>query len=143
MILADVNVLVYSFDSDAPQHRAYAPWLRDILAGGEEFALLDAVLSGFVRIVTHPRIMPRPAPIVRALEFVDVLIGAPVSRWLPASGSLWTTLGNLADGDSAIKGNRVPDAYVAAAAIGHGARLATADRGFARYPRLNWFDPAK
>jgi predicted nucleic acid-binding protein len=36
----------------------------------------------------------------------------------------------------------VPDAYLAALAISHGCRLATADRGFARFPGLDHFDPA-
>lgn len=34
-----------------------------------------------------------------------------------------------------------PDAYLAATALAHGAQPATADRGFARYPRLRHFDP--
>jgi predicted nucleic acid-binding protein len=40
-----------------------------------------------------------------------------------------------------IRGNLVPDAWIAALAISHGARLATADRGFARYEGLDFFDP--
>lgn len=52
MILADVNVLVYAFDSDAPGHGPYRTWLDDTLAGTEDFALVDTVLSGFVRHVS-------------------------------------------------------------------------------------------
>ncbi|MDQ3642021.1 MAG: hypothetical protein M3450_11325 [Actinomycetota bacterium] len=36
----------------------------------------------------------------------------------------------------------MPDAHLAAVAVAHGCRLATADRGFARFPALDWFDPA-
>jgi Predicted nucleic acid-binding protein, contains PIN domain len=92
-------------------------------------------------IDTHPKIMPRPAPTERAVEFVSTLLGAPSARWLPASGALWATFAQLAVGDTGLRGNLVPDAYLASAAIAHGARLATADRGFARYPGLNSFDP--
>jgi predicted nucleic acid-binding protein len=35
-----------------------------------------------------------------------------------------------------------PDAYLASLALTHRCRLATADRGFARFPGLDWFDPA-
>jgi len=42
----------------------------------------------------------------------------------------------------AISGTLVPDAHLAAVALTHGCRLATADRGFARFPGLDWFDPA-
>lgn len=44
--------------------------------------------------------------------------------------------------EAAISGNLVPDAYLAAVALAHGCRVATADRGFARFPGLDWFDPA-
>lgn len=142
MILADINVLVYAFDADATKHDAYASWLERALGGPEDFALLDTVLSGFVRIVTHPKIMPSPAPTAQAVEFVNALIGAPSARWLPASEALWGTFVQLAADDPALKANRVPDAYLASAAIAHGARFATADRGFARFPGLNWFDPS-
>jgi len=143
VILADVNLLVYAFDADAVQHPRYAPWLADALGGPEEFALLDSVLAGFVRIVTHPRILPVPAPTAVAMAFVDAVIHAPATRWLRPSETLWERMRQLAEGDDGIRGNLVPDAYLAAAALTHGARLATADRGFARYPRLNWFDPAR
>jgi len=32
--------------------------------------------------------------------------------------------------------------HLAALALTHGCRIATADRGFARFPGLDWFDPA-
>jgi predicted nucleic acid-binding protein len=37
--------------------------------------------------------------------------------------------------------NIVPDAYLAALAIEHGATLVTRDRGFARFPGLRLLDP--
>ena len=48
----------------------------------------------------------------------------------------------LVDQDGGITGNVVPDAHLAAVALTYGCRLATADRGFARFPGLDWFDPA-
>ncbi|MFR9730200.1 PIN domain-containing protein [Saccharopolyspora sp. MS10] len=38
--------------------------------------------------------------------------------------------------ESAASGDHIPDAYLAAIAIEHGAEWITADRGFARYPGL-------
>lgn len=142
MILPDVNVLVYAFRREAERHDAYAAWLAAMVAGGEEIALHDAALTGFVRIVTNPRIVPTPAPTRLALEFVARLRTARRSRWLPAGSACWTRLGELADRDRGITGNLVPDAHLAAVALAHGCRLATADRGFARFPGLDWFDPA-
>lgn len=141
MILADVNLLVYAFDSDCPENPRYRPWLSGVLDGDEEFALADPVLAGFLRLVTNPKIMPRPAPTGMAMTFVEALLGAEGSRWLPVNRAVWTTLGSWIREDPGIRGNVVPDAYLAALAVTNGARLATADRGFGRFPGLRWYDP--
>lgn len=143
MILTDVNVLVYAFRREASQHDVYAAWLRGAVAGAEEIALHDPVMSGFVRIVTNPRFLADPAPTAAALAFIDRLRGANRARWVPAGNSPWKVLRSWADEDTGIRGNLVPDAHLAATAVAHGCRLATADRGFARYPGLAWFDPAR
>lgn len=143
MILTDVNVLVYAFRREAEQHDAYAAWLGRVVEGADELALHDGVLAGFVRIVTNARFMPDPAPTSTALEFVTRLRGAARARWVPTGHQTWQALGRLVDQDADIRGNLVPDAHLAATAVAHGCRLATADRGFSRYPGLRWFDPAR
>lgn len=142
MILPDVNVLIYAFDADSPQHQVYRAWLHSVLRQGSEFAVTDVVLSGFVRIVTNRRVFPNPAPTASALEFVESILSAPRTRWLGSTLPVWNTFTRLSDGDRGIRGNLVPDAYIAALAIAHGARLATTDRGFSRYPGLRFFNPA-
>ncbi|MBA2554732.1 MAG: PIN domain-containing protein [Geodermatophilaceae bacterium] len=143
MILPDVNVLVYAFRREAPEHELYAAWLSNVVAGSAELALHDVPLAGFVRIVTNPRILSRPAPTEAALSFVERLIAAPRSRWLSSGAVAWEHLADLVRGDSAIRGNLLPDAHLAAVALAHGCRFATADRGFARFPGLDWFDPIR
>lgn len=141
MILPDVNVLVYAFRREAPQHEAYAAWLATLIAGGDSLALHDIPLLGLLRIVTNPRIVATPAPAALALEFVSRLTTARRAYWLPCGPLAWTRIGALASGDRGVAGNLVPDAFLAALALTHGCRLATADRGFARFPGLDWFDP--
>lgn len=55
--------------------------------------------------------------------------------------STWTRFATLLRDDPMGHANRVPDAWLAACAIENGGRLATADRGMARWPGLDWFDP--
>lgn len=141
MILPDVNLLVFAFRADADEHGAASAWLADALAASEGIALHDAVLSGFVRIVTHPRIMHEPAPTSIAADFVTALVAAPTTRWLPQDGAVWRRFAALSTQDAGIRGNLVPDALLASLCLTHGARLATHDRGFARFDGLRWFDP--
>jgi toxin-antitoxin system PIN domain toxin len=142
MILPDVNVLVYAFRREAEEHERYASWLNSVVGGSDELALHDVPLIGMVRIVTNRRIVPTPAPLEVALEFVARLMDARRARWLPSSRAVWTALDGLALQDRHLGGSRVPDAHMAALAIAHGCRLATADRGFARFAALEFFDPA-
>ena len=141
MILPDVNVLIYAFYEHADHHQAYASWLNNARSDGKELLLPDSVLLGFLRIVTSPRIYQDPAPMAAALAFTSALRRGRRARVVEDLGSVWSAFDRLVVNDRQIKGNLVPDAYIAAVAISHKARVATRDRGFSRFPGLNWFDP--
>ncbi|KJQ55717.1 TA system VapC family ribonuclease toxin [Microbacterium sp. SA39] len=141
MIVPDVSILVYAFRADAAEHSTYAPWLNEAVAR-EPIGVSDTILSSFVRIVTHPRITTAPAPIEAAMGFTRILLAAPRTQWLTAGAPAWDRLDALSADDAGIRGNLVPDAYLAALCLANNARLATRDRGFGRFPNLKWFDPA-
>jgi uncharacterized protein len=142
VIIPDVNVLVYAYRRETPQYEGYAEWLAGIVAGADELGLVEAALTGFLRIVTHPRIYADPAPSVEALAFVTALRGGKQARTLAATEATWQHFADIAAADRQVRGGLVPDAWLAAMTRSHGGRLATADRGFARFPGLAWFDPA-
>jgi len=62
MILIDVNVLVYAYREDSPNHPAFRNWLSDLINSGEPFGVAALALSGFLRITTHPKIFNPPSP---------------------------------------------------------------------------------
>jgi uncharacterized protein len=140
MILADVNVLIYAHRADAERHAAYASWLTGVAEGVEPFGLTTATVAGFVRVATNPRIFVEPSTIDLALAFVEALTESPMARWVEADERWWPVFAVVCRGSGA-RGNVVPDAQLAALAIEHGCRLATADRGFGRFPGLTWFHP--
>ena len=143
MILPDVNVLVHAFRRESASHERCAGWLSRVVAGSDELALHDLVLGGVVRIVTNPRIFADPAPTAAAREFLSRVRAARRGRWLSSGPAVWHEFDQLAEGDPGVRGDVVPDAFLAALALAHGARLATADRGFARFPGLDRFDPVR
>lgn len=73
MILPDVNVLIYAHREESPNHEGYRAWLEELLGSGEPYGIADIVLSGFLRIVTHPKIFDPPTPLETALSFVQAL----------------------------------------------------------------------
>ncbi len=141
MILIDINLLVYAYRVEADRHVLAAEWLTATLSGTQDISLIDDVLAGFLRIVTNPKIFVDPAPSQHALGFVEALIASPRARWTSSSQATWRTLRTLVDHDRGLRGNLIPDTVLASTAIAHGMRLATCDRGFARFPDLDWFDP--
>ena len=76
-----------------------------------------------------------------ALEFVRKIRVAHNATPLSANSATWEVLRGWVSGDDRIVGTHVPDALLAAVAASHGARLATNDRGFARYPVSNCLTP--
>lgn len=80
MILPDINVLVYAHREDAVDHARYRQWLEEVIRSGQPYGLSDHVLSGFLRIVTHPRVFTNPSPIQSALDFVREVRNQPNCR---------------------------------------------------------------
>ena len=140
MILLDVNVLVYAFHEASPEHRAYREWLTATIAADEPFGVSELVLSGFVRVATHPRIFDPPVPVADALAFADALRSQPNAVLVAPGPRHWEIFQRLCVAAGA-KGNLVADAYLAALAIESGCEFMTADRDFSRFPGLRWRHP--
>ena len=140
MLLPDVNVLVYAHREDSPDHERYRTWMEAMADGPARFALSDLVLSGFVRVVTHPRVFDRPSTVAEALAFADELRARPQRVTVAPGARHWSIFVDLCERGGA-KGNLVLDAYHAALAIESGSEWITTDRGFARFPGLRWRHP--
>ncbi len=140
MILPDVNVLVYAHREDSERHAEYRSWMESVLEGPAAFGISDLVLSGFLRIVTHPRIFERPTPLPVAIDFVSSVRGRKQCVLVQPGPRHWSIFMSLCE---AIKpaGNLVPDAWLAALAIESGSELITTDRHFSRFPGLRAVHP--
>ena len=108
-----------------------------MLTSSSAFGLSTLALSGFLRIVTHPRVFEPPSPLDEALRFSSFLLEQPHAVILSPGARHWSIFERLCR-DANAKGNLVPDAYFAALAIEHGAEWITMDRDFARFPGLKW-----
>lgn len=98
------------------------------------------MLSGFVRVATHPRVFAPPAPVDQALAFADALRGQPNAVLLAPGPRHWQIFERLCI-ESGARGNLIADAYLAALAIETGSEWLTTDRDFSRFPGLRWRHP--
>jgi toxin-antitoxin system PIN domain toxin len=140
MRCVDVNVLVYAHRPEAPRHAEHRAWLEEARLGSEPLGLLDIVASGFLRVVTHPRIFREPTPLGIALEFLEALRSSPATVPVLPGARHWRIFTDLCRRLDA-RGNKVPDAYLAAAAMEQGATWISSDRAFAGVPGLRWMPP--
>jgi uncharacterized protein len=140
MRLVDVNVLVYAHRQDTVRHLDYAAWLRDLLDDPEPYGMSDLVLSGFLRIVSNPKVFSRPTPMETALDFTRLLRTQPNCVPVEPGQRHWELFTGLCR-SAGVKGNLVPDAYLAALAIESGSEWITTDRDFSRFPGLRWRHP--
>lgn len=140
MILPDVNVLVYAHREDTSRHDEFRAWLEAVLRGPSAYGLSDLVLSGFVRIVTHPRVFERPTPLADALDFVATVRDHEHRVAVRPGPRHWEIFRSLCE-QADVRGNLVPDAWLAALAIESGSEWITTDRDYTRFPGLRTRHP--
>ncbi len=141
MLLPDVNVLIYAHVEDSvPDHAEYAGWLARLAGGPEPFALSILVLSGFIRVVTNPRILGSPSTLDQAFAFVSSLAERPNARIVGPGPDHLAILERLCR-ESGATGKLVADAQHAAVAIEHGCTMVSVDSDFSRFPGLRWRHP--
>jgi toxin-antitoxin system PIN domain toxin len=142
MTLVDANVLIYAYNPAAPQHPSARAWLEQTLAAGAPVRLAWVTVLAFVRIMTHAQVFRLPLTLEEAVAIVDDWLAHPAVAILEPGERHWPILrGFLLGGQAA--GPLATDAFLAALAVEHGARLCTTDRDFARFEGLTLIDPTR
>lgn len=139
-MLIDANILLYAADATAREHARAASWLTDQLNGTTRVGMPWESLSAFLRISTHPRASVAPLHPNAAWRFVDEWLAAP-PVWIPQPTDRHQEILGRMVVEQRISGNLLPDAHLAAIAVGHGLELCSADTDFARFPEVRWRNP--
>ena len=142
MIVPDINLLIYAYNVDAPASDAAQDWWKKLLSVTETVGVPWAVATGFVRIITNPRIMDSPLPLETAADRVQGWFDYDhVTPLNPGDRHLALFRRNLdVEGSGS---NSVTDAHIAALAMEYDAEVHTNDAGFARFPGLRWHNPIR
>lgn len=142
MIIPDVNLLIYAHNTEAPHHADAKTWWEGLLNQGGTVGVPWAVAFGFIRLVTHPRVLESPLPPDRAVRIVrgwldqpGVDILDPGHRHLGIAQALFELTG--------VAANLTTDTHLAALAIEHQCELHSNDSDFGRFSGLRWVNPLK
>ena len=130
----DVNVLVSAYRPDHPHHLPARLWLdeavRQAANGRASLVLLGMVVTGFIRITTHPKIFHEIDPLQDVTDFLDSLLSCAGVQF-QAHGAVWPYFRELCL-TRQVRGNLVSDAWIAATVMQSGETLSTFDRDFTR-----------
>jgi toxin-antitoxin system PIN domain toxin len=140
VILVDANLLVYAHVEGFAQHEQARTWLDERLAGTAKVGLPWESLVGYVRLVTNPRVFPQPLAASEAMTQVDDWLSRPAA-WSPGPTERHAELLAELLAVDGMRADLVPDAHLAAIAIGHGLTLMSNDTDFARFPTVRWENP--
>lgn len=133
-MIPDVNVLVAAHHATHPHHETSAQWVLQMRSNGQgtvleaPLTLFMPVISGFLRLVTHPKIFIQPSTSAQAVDFVDWLIEDTNTRLLGQTAE-WPYFRKLIL-EQKLQANHVPDAWLASLALSLGEPFVTFDKGF-------------
>ena len=142
MMLMDVNVLVYAHREDTKDHRAYREWLESVLNSNSAYGFSELVLSGFIRVATHPKVFEQPSPLQAAIAFAQQIRSAAHAVCFAPGKKHWDLFLQCVQQVGA-QGNAIPDAYHAALALEWGCDWVTTDKCFRRFKGLRVRHPLK
>ncbi|MEM0967213.1 MAG: TA system VapC family ribonuclease toxin [Verrucomicrobiota bacterium] len=140
MIVPDINVLLYAYNRQAPQHEVARHWWETVLNSRELIGLPNEVPLGFIRIATNPRMGRLAITFDHAVSIVSVWLGSPNCRKLLPKEDHVAKVFDLMK-KSEVSGQLTSDATLAVYAIEARATLCSNDSDFARFPELEWRNP--
>lgn len=139
-VTLDANVLVYASNEADPAHAPARELVERVAEGPEIAYLFWPTPMGYLRIVTHPAILPRPLAPQDAIRNIDGLVRLPHVRTPGESDGFWTMY--QATRNAADRGNDIPDGHLVALMRQHGvATIYTRDRDFRRFDGITAEDP--
>lgn len=136
MIVPDLNLLIYAYNLNAPDHAAARAWWEDVMTRMEPIGMPVNVALGFVRLMTNARVLQPPMLLPDALTEVRRWLAAPNVTLLDITSQHWDELEKIG-----WSGPDLSDAHLAALAIEHGGELHTNDTDFTQCPGLRWRNP--
>lgn len=140
MILPDINLLIYAYNSDAPDHPRARTWWESCLSEQEPVGLPWVVMLGYVRLTTSRSVLVEPFSPAEVLGHLRSWLERPQVQILAPGPRHLDLLENLAE-EAGTAGVLTTDLHLAALAIEVQAELHSNDGDFERFSGLRWVDP--
>jgi uncharacterized protein len=140
VIVVDANLLIYSYDTDSPNHKKSRAWVERIFSDVQPVGLPWQTVCAFLRVISNRKLPGSRLTVEQAAEIVEEWLAQPNVRIIVAGEEHWSILKRMMVEGLAL-GPLVSDAELVALTVEYGGVLYTADRDFARFPGLRWKNP--
>ena len=142
MIIPDVNILVYAYDSTSRWHERAREWWQQSLVGSESVGIPAVVIMAFIRLMTHTSLCGNPMALSRARAIVSSWVAVDGVRVLAPT---WETLSLMMEllEETGVGGSLSTDALIAAHALEQRASVLSNDVDFKRFPGVKLHNPLK
>lgn len=142
MLIPDVNLLVYAYNTDAPFHEEAKRWWERCLNGRERVGMPWAVLLGFLRLTTSRTVLVRPFEPAEALAIIRKWLERPQVQVVEPGPEHVAILEDLAT-SLGVAGRLTTDLHLSALAIALNARICSNDSDFTRMSGLRLENPLR
>lgn len=144
MLAVDTNVLVYAVNSTTRFHAPCRDWLDRQRRRPDAWYLTWPIVYEFLRVSTHPRVLPRPWTASGAWDFIIGLLASPGLGFLVPTQRHADVASEVISELPHLVGNILHDAHTAILMREHGIRqICTRDTDFHRFPFLEVIDPLR
>jgi toxin-antitoxin system PIN domain toxin len=140
VIIPDINLLVFAYNSDAPFHEEAKDWWESCLSSRGAVGLPWAVILGYVRVMSSNAVFPEPMEAPEAIANVRSWLDCPQTQIVTPGPRHLEILADIM-GSARASGRLTTDAHLAALAIETQAELHSNDVDFARFHGLRWRNP--
>ena len=143
MLVIDTNVLISAANRDLDFHDACRKAVERCRFGISPWYLSWPICYEFLRICTHPNVLPTPWPMGSAWNFLKTLLNSPAAGILLPTNRHTELLSQTIAEVPHLAGNILHDVHTAVLLREHGIReIYTRDTDFHRFPFLKVIDPA-
>ena len=144
MFVVDTNMLVYAANDQCPEHARCRELLEKWRTQTSIWHVTWGILYGFLRITTHPRVMPKAWDTTHAWQFVEALIASPGLNILTETERHAEAAREVLREAPQFAGNLISDVHIAVLMREHGIRtIYTHDVDFHRFSFLDVRDPLR
>lgn len=142
MFVVDTNILIYAANRDSEFHEPCRQAIEECRSRASPWYLSWPICYEFLRVCTHPNILPTPWTLGAAWHFLQILLDSTTAGVLLPTGQHTELLREVITKLPHLRGNILHDVHTAVLMKEHGIeRIYTRDTDFHRFPFIKVIDP--